>query len=89
MSPPFRALVYAVLMSWYDISVRDRHTGEKFRSGRNDLYMSVYLPYCDKFITAEKNREHEKCLREIAAVADLETEVMSYDDFCDSFLVTV
>jgi hypothetical protein len=87
--PPFRALIYSILMSWYDISLRDRHTGEKFRAGRNDLFMSVYLPYCDKFITAEKNREQEKCLRELAAAANLEAEIVDYDDFCASFLVTV
>lgn len=30
--PPFRALIYAMLLSWYDRSVRHRHTGEKFPS---------------------------------------------------------
>jgi hypothetical protein len=86
--PPFRALIYAMLMSWYDLGVRDPHVGEKFKAGGNDLFMSIYLPYCDKFVTAEKNREQEKCLREVASVVGLETEVLSYDDFCDSFLVT-
>ena len=51
--------------------------------------MSAYLPYCDKFITAEKNREQEKCLREVAAIAKLETAIVDYDDFCAGFLVTV
>ncbi len=86
---PFRALIYGMLLSWYDLAVRDRHAGEKFRAGRNDMFMSVYLPYCDKFVTAEENGEQEKCLREVAAVAGLETEILSYDAFCDSFLVTV
>jgi hypothetical protein len=31
----------------------------------------------------------ERCLREVASVAGLETEILSYDKFCDSFLVTV
>jgi hypothetical protein len=84
--PPFRALIYSLLMSWYDLAVRGE-TGEKFEAGRNDLFMAVHLPYCDKFVTAEKNREQEKCLREVAAVAGLETEIMSYDDFCNSVLV--
>jgi hypothetical protein len=76
------------LVSCADAAKRDRHTGEKLRAGRNDLFMSVYLPYCDKFVSAEKNREQERCLREVALVAGLETEVLSYDDFCDSFLAT-
>lgn len=62
--------------------------GRSSQAGRNDLFMAVYLPYCDKFVTAEKLREREKCLREVVAVADLETEILSYDDFCNSFLVT-
>ena len=72
-----------------DLAVRDKHSGERYKAGHNDLLMSVYLPYCDKFVTAEKNREQEKCLREVAAVAELETEILSYDDFCDSFLVKI
>jgi hypothetical protein len=87
--PPFRALIYGMLMSWYDLAVRDKHAGERFRVGRNDVFMSVYLPYCDKFVTAEKKGEQERCLREVASVAGLKTEILSYDKFCDSFLVTV
>lgn len=86
--PPFRALIYAMLLSWYDRAVRD-DKGEKFQAGRNDLFMAVHLPYCDKFVTAEKYGEQERCLREVAFVADLQTEILSYDDFCDSFLVAV
>jgi hypothetical protein len=85
--PPFRALIYAMLLSWYDRAVRDEK-GEKFEAGRNDLFMAVHLPYCDKFVTAEKYGEQERCLREVALVAGLETEILSYDDFCNSFLVT-
>jgi hypothetical protein len=86
--PPFRALVYAMIMSWYDLGVRDPHVGEKFKAGGNDLFMSIYLPYCDIFVTAEKNGEQEKCLREVAFLAGLEMGILSYDAFCDSFLVT-
>ena len=86
--PPFRALIYAMLKSWYDLGVRDPHVGEKFKAGGNDLFMSIYLPYCDTFVTAEKKGEQEKCLREVAFVAGLETKIVSYDDFCNSFLVT-
>jgi hypothetical protein len=87
--PPFRALIYGMLMSWYDLAVRDRHAGEKFKAGRNDMFMSVYLRYCDKFVTTEQNGEQEKCLREVAIVAGLQTETLSYDDFCESFLVAI
>lgn len=85
--PPFRAMIYAILLSWYDRAVRDEN-GEKFKAGRNDMFMAMHLPYCDKFVSAEKYGEQERCLREVAFVAELETEILSYDDFCDSFLVT-
>jgi hypothetical protein len=86
--PPFRSLIYAMIMSWYDLGVRDPHVGEKFRAGGNDLFMSIYLPYCDKFVTAERNGEQEKCLREVASLAGLTTEVLSYDSFCNSLFIT-
>jgi hypothetical protein len=87
--PPFRALIYAMLVSWYDRGVRDRQTGEKLTAGRNDLFMAVYLPYCDQFVTAEIRGEQEKCLRAVTVAANLQTEVLSYDNFCNSFLVVV
>jgi hypothetical protein len=86
--PPFRAVIYAMLMSWYHLAVRD-DTGETYRAGRNDLLMAAHLPYCDTFVTAEKYCEQEKCLREVAFVAGLDTNVLSYEDFCDSFLVAI
>jgi hypothetical protein len=77
-----------MIMSWYDLGVRDPHVGEKFRAGGNDLFMSIYLPYCDKFVTAERNGEQEKCLREVVLLAGLTTEVSSYDSFCKSLFIT-
>jgi hypothetical protein len=78
--PPFLASLYAFLMSWYQHSARDER-GERFKAGRNDLFMATYLPYCDVFVTAEIKHEQEKCLKELAAVLNLKTEVLSYDDF--------
>lgn len=78
--PPFRATLYAFLMSWYQHSARDE-SGERFKAGRNDLFMATYLPYCDVFVTTEIKREQEKCLKELVAVLNLRTEVLSYDDF--------
>jgi hypothetical protein len=76
--PPFRAFNYAMHMFNFDRVVRNED-GERYRSGCNDLFMAIYLPYCHKFVTAD--RMQEKCLREIASAADLGTEVISYDDF--------
>jgi hypothetical protein len=87
--PPFRAVVYSFILVWFDRSLADRHKREKYTAGRVDLFMAIYLPYCDQFISAEGNGMQQKCLREIARAAKLETQVRSYDEFCNSLLVTV
>jgi hypothetical protein len=68
--PSFRAMVTAVSLSFYDRCVRPA-TRPEFSAGRNDQMMSIYLPYSDQFITAEKYRMQEKCLREVAAAANI------------------
>ncbi|MGA2966017.1 MAG: hypothetical protein ABSD64_07380 [Terriglobales bacterium] len=85
--PPFLSLIYAVFLPWYNNAVRDPNTGEKMIAGSNDLYMSVYLPYVDLFVTDDTNQE--KALREVASFAKLETKILSYDDFCTTLTVSV
>jgi hypothetical protein len=87
--PPFRAIAYAYLLAWFDRSLADRHKREKYAAGRIDLFMAIYLPYCDQFISAEDRGMQEKCLREIARAAHLSTVVRSYDDFCNSMMLKV
>jgi hypothetical protein len=41
--------------------------------------MSVYLPYCRVFVT--NDHDQEASLREIAAVANLDQDIFSYDNF--------
>jgi hypothetical protein len=85
--PPFRAIAYAYLLAWFDRSLADRHKRDRYKAGRVDLFMSIYLPYCDQFISAEGHGMQERCLREIARVAQLATQVRSYDDFCNSMML--
>ena len=82
--PPFRAIVYAFLVMWYESAVRDTD-GQKLKAGRTDLFMAAHLPYCSQFITNDE--EQDKCLREIVSIAGLSTAIHSYDDFCKGFLV--
>ena len=89
MCPPFRAIAYAYLLAWFDGSLADRHKRDKYTAGRVDLFMSIYLPYCDQFISAESKGMQERCLREIARSASVATDVRSYDDFCNSMMVAV
>jgi len=78
---PFRALLCACLMSWYNTSLRDWNKSQKFAAGRNDLFMAVYLPYCDVFVT--RDEEQESCLRELTKYIGIDTEVLSFDSFKD------
>jgi hypothetical protein len=79
--PPFRALLCACLMSWYNTSLREGNRSEKFAAGRNDLFMAVYLPYCDVFVT--RDGEQESCLRELTRWIGIDTEVLAFDVFND------
>jgi hypothetical protein len=78
---PFRALLCACLMTWYNTSLRDGNKSERFTAGRNDLFMAVYLPYCDVFVT--RDAEQESCLRELTKYIGIDTEVLAFDAFKD------
>ncbi len=84
--PPFKALIYAMFVPWFNNAVRDPVTGEDLDAGSNDLYMSVYLPYCDKFITDDWGQA--RSLRAVASAVGLETQILWYKDFCNSCFVT-
>jgi len=85
--PPFHCVVYSIIMTWYDRCLRAWPDGQKFHAGRNDQFMAIYLPYTDLFLTAEVNREQERCLAEIARLVYPRTKVQSYDDFCAGLLM--
>jgi hypothetical protein len=87
--PPFRCVLYALLMAWYDRSLREYQGGEKFHAGRFDLFMAIFLPYCDQFLSAEVDGEQERCLAKVAQLAGVSTIVRSYDDFCANLMVLV
>lgn len=82
--PPFLMMVLAAVMAQYRRAIVETPKRRK-RAGRVDLLMSVYLPYCRVFVTHDDDQE--ACLREMAAVADLDTEIFSYRDFRSRLLV--
>lgn len=87
--PPFRAIAYAYLLTWFDRALGDRHKRERYTAGRVDMFIAIYLPYCDQFISAENHGMQERCLREVARAAHLLAEVRSYNDFCSSLTLAV
>jgi len=83
--PPFRATCYGLVMAWYNGSLRllDGTPTAK----RNDLMMAAYLPYCDKFVTADWAQRKE--LTEIAVEAKIDCEILSFEQFDQSFAIAV
>ena len=79
--PPFRAACYSILGSWYDCSLK--HPPPKKPPGRNDHMMAVYLPYCGRFVTRDKQQGQR--LQEVAVEAQVSCDVLYYDDFAESF----
>ena len=81
--PPFRAACYGLCGAWFDVSLAERVF--KKLAGRNDQMMSIYLPYCDYFVTRDKKQLDR--LRDIAAGADTGCHVLSFEGFCSMFSV--
>jgi hypothetical protein len=83
--PPFRATCYGLVMAWYNGSLRT--PDGTATANRNDLMMAAYLPYCDKFVTADWAQKKE--LIQIAAEAKIDCEVLSFEGFDRSFAIAV
>jgi hypothetical protein len=82
--PPFLMMVLAAVMAQYKRAIVEVPKKRK-RAGRVDLLMSVYLPYCRVFVSHDKDQE--VCLREMAAIPNLDKEILSYNDFRSRLLV--
>ena len=83
--PPFQMMVMAAVKAQYERAIVEKPRGKK-RAGRLDLLMAIYLPYCRVFVTHDSDQE--ACLRDIAAVAHLDTEILSYTEFRSRLLGT-
>jgi hypothetical protein len=83
--PPFRCIVLAICIAQYEHCIREPNSGPSLRAGRCDLFMSVYLPYCDQFITDDALQQ--RCLAEIASVGNVRVAVRSYRDFRNCLLM--
>jgi hypothetical protein len=83
--PPFLMMVLAAVMAQSKRAIVETPRKKK-RAGRVDLLMGVYLPYCRVFVTHDDDQG--ACLREMAAVANLDREILSYDDFRGRLLAT-
>lgn len=81
---PFRALMIALVAAQYERCVRPPHARPSLRSGRNDTFMAVCLPYCHQFVTDDLPQL--ACYREVVSVGNLDVTVSSYEEFRSGFL---
>jgi hypothetical protein len=77
--PPFLALMLGLAHAQFEWSIKGTQTSKRKRVGRLDLFSSIYLPYCDIYITDDD--EQRRCLREIATTAEIPVEIVSLATF--------
>lgn len=77
--PPFHALAMGVVIAHYQYAVPRGTEKAEFGAGRNDLFMAVYIPYCDFFVTDDAGQQN--ALRAIAQEVGLGVKILSYPDF--------
>lgn len=85
--PPLGAALLGVFVAYYERCIRDLKTGPSFRAGRYDLFMSVYLPYCDQFITDDDKQR--RSLQEVTSVGGFSTEVRAYKEWRRGFTLMI
>jgi hypothetical protein len=81
--PPFSALMVALFVAQYDRCVRPQNIGPSLRTGRNDTFMAVCLPYCEQFVTNDARQL--RCFKEVISICKLPVVAQSYDDFRSGF----
>jgi hypothetical protein len=68
----------------FNVAMKIAPPGERsYSAGRSDLLMATYLPYCDRFISADDPQANN--LNDIAKEASLACEVLSFAAFENMF----
>lgn len=83
---PFRALMLALFAAQYDRCIRPHGVAPSLRSGRNDTFMAVCLPFCHHFVSDDAGQL--ACFKAVASIAALDVSIHSYDEFLHAILVS-
>lgn len=83
--PPFEAMLLSTCIAQYDLAVQHIRAPRLYDAGRVDLMCSAYLPYCDRFVTNDPGQFN--ALTAIVKRMGLGTQVITYEDFCRSWLL--
>jgi len=81
---PFRALIVAVFAAQY-ARCFPAPGEDSMKTGRNDTFMAVSLPYCDEFVT--NDHPQLRAYRAVAEFMDLNVVIRSFDEFAQSFSI--
>jgi hypothetical protein len=82
--PPFKAMMLGLNHAQFEWAIREKPIKKNKRVGRIDLFCSIYLPYCDLYVTNDD--EQRRCLTEIAAATKLPVEVLSFAEFSNRLM---
>ncbi|MGO4880967.1 MAG: hypothetical protein ACLP59_09115 [Bryobacteraceae bacterium] len=82
--PPFHAMVVMTYVWQYQYGLPQRNEEARYKAGLRDLCMSVYLPFCDWFVTRDSGQEN--ALRLIACEVGAPVGVVSYERFAKELL---
>lgn len=80
--PPFRALLLAICVAYFQYSVKSAQTEPSYKAGKFDLFSAVYLPFCNRFVTADTGQLNS--LKAVCEIGALHTEVISFKDLIGS-----
>jgi len=85
--PPFRAALVSLCIAQYYRCIRDKRGAGTYKAGRLDLFMAVYVPYCDIFVTRDTG--HYNSLSLVGVNASPPTRVLTYQEFGQKMLLLV
>ena len=82
--PPFHAAALGIVVAHYQYGLPRNNRKAEYDAGRNDLFMAVYLPYCDWFITDDTGQQN--ALTAIANEVGVGVRILGYTEFCRELL---
>lgn len=82
--PPFHAVAFVSVIGLYQYGIPKDHTPSKYRAHFYDLLMGCHLPYCDVFVTHEKQQQN--ALEVIAQEIGVYVKCLSWEDFSSRLL---
>lgn len=85
--PPFHALCLSMVIPHYQHGIPWPGEKPKYDAGPFDLFMTIYLPYCDLFVTDDPGQRN--AMQAIVEEIGIQVTVISYDDLAKNLLAAI